>query len=74
MPTDKPDGPALEEEERKEEYKEKGEGMWRMQWVLSEARVRIRTQELRSNTSISPLCDLASFPTHLLSHLGELNS
>lgn len=30
MPTDKPGGPALEEEERKEAYKEKEEGMQHM--------------------------------------------
>lgn len=30
MPIDKPDGPALEEEERKEENKEKEDGMRHM--------------------------------------------
>lgn len=62
MPTGTPDGPTLEEEERKEEPE-----------LITLQAVRIRTQELTPGTSVTPLGDLASFLTHLLSHVFVSN-
>lgn len=73
MPTGKPDGPALEEEERKKEGRDKCDGHPQEPELITLPMVRIRTQELTPDTSITPLCDLASFLTHFLSHVFVLN-
>lgn len=73
MPTGTPDGPTLEEEERKEEGRDKCDGRPQEPELITLQAVRIRTQELTPGTSVTPLGDLASFLTYLLSHVFVSN-